>query len=115
MTDDTSYFICFDDYDMAYIAMLLLNSAKVQRFLPSIAFVDAKRPYTKKVLERIDFHKIVESLAIDELIETEQQLALSCFVDVPMYNKFKSLLEMGQLQLLGKENILSSRETQRRW
>ena len=54
MTDDTSYFICFDNYDMAYVAMLLLNSEKVQEFLTSIAFLDAKRPYTKKVLERID-------------------------------------------------------------
>lgn len=30
MTDDTSYFICFDSYNMAYVAMLLLNDKKVQ-------------------------------------------------------------------------------------
>ena len=72
MTDDTSYFICFDSYDMAYTAMLLLNSKKVQGFLTSIAFLDAKRPYTKKVLERIDFFKIVNSLTFDELARTEQ-------------------------------------------
>ena len=66
MTDDTSYFICFDSYDMAYVAMLLLNSEKVQGFLTSIAFLDAKRPYTKKVLERVDFSKIVESLTNEE-------------------------------------------------
>ena len=48
MTDDTSYFICFDYYDIAYVAMLLLNSNKVQSFLKSIVFLDAKRPYTKK-------------------------------------------------------------------
>lgn len=98
MTDDTSYFICFDNYDMAYVAMLLLNSNKVQDFLTSIAFLDAKRPYTKKVLERIDFDKIVESLTIDELSETEQKLELSCYITVPMYDAFKSLLGMGQLQ-----------------
>ena len=57
MTDDTSYFICFDEYETAYVAMLLLNSDKVQKFLKSIAFLDAKRPYTKKVLERIDLIK----------------------------------------------------------
>ena len=33
---------------MACVAMLLLNSAKVQEFLTRIAFLDAKRPYTKK-------------------------------------------------------------------
>jgi hypothetical protein len=50
MLDDTSYFICFDSFDSAYVAMLLLNNNKVQAFLSSIAFLDAKRPYTKKFL-----------------------------------------------------------------
>lgn len=98
MTDDTSYFICFDSYDMAYVAMLLLNSEKVQGFLTSIAFLDAKRPYTKKVLERIDFDKIVGSLTIAELEETEQKLNLSYYVTIPMYDTFKSLLGLGQLR-----------------
>lgn len=98
MTDDTSYFICFDSYDMAYVAMLLLNSKKVQGFLTNIAFLDVKRPYTKKVLERIDFEKIVDSLTIKELNETEKQLNLSCYVTSYMYNDFKSLLKSGQLR-----------------
>lgn len=97
MTDDTSYFICFDSYDMAYVAMLLLNSDKVQRFLTCIAFLDAKRPYTKKVLERIDFDKIVDSLTFDELIKTEQDLNLSHYVTQPKYDSFKSLLGVGQM------------------
>ena len=92
MTDDTSYFICFENYDLAYVAMLLLNSNKVQNFLTRIAFLDAKRPYTKKVLERIDFDKIVESLTICELSETEQKLELPCYITVPMYDVFKALL-----------------------
>lgn len=100
MTDDTSYFICFDNYDMAYVAMLLLNSQRVQHFLTSIAFLDAKRPYTKKLLERIDFKKITKSLTIEELSETEQLLNLSCYVTMPMYSAFKSLLELGQLCFL---------------
>ena len=92
MTDDTSYFICFDSYDMAYTAMLLLNSEKVQKFLTSIAFLDTKRPYTKKVLERIDFNRIVNSLTFDELTKTEQNLNLPCYITLPMYNAFQSLL-----------------------
>ena len=99
MTDDTSYFICFDSYDMAYVAMLLLNSDKVQGFLTSIAFLDAKRPYTKKILERIDFNKIVESLTMDDLTETEHRLNLSYHITIPMYNTFKSLLGLEQLRL----------------
>ena len=96
MIDDTSYFICFDNYDMAYVAMLLLNSDKVQKFLKSIAFLDAKRPYTKKVLERIDFHKIIKTLIIDELSKTEYRLKLSSYITIPMYNTFKALLEIKQ-------------------
>lgn len=99
MTDDTSYFICFENYDMAYVAMLLLNSKKVQDFLTSIAFLDAKRPYTKKVLERIDFEKIVNSLSIDELTETEQSLNLTYYVTIPMYDAFKGLLEADRMRL----------------
>ena len=100
MTDDTSYFLCFDSYDMSYVAMLLLNSAKVKDFLTSIAFLDAKRPYTKKVLERIDFNKIVDTLTIDELIETEHKLNLSCYITTNMYDSFRSLLGMGQLRFI---------------
>ena len=98
MTDDTCYFICFDNYDMAYVAMLLLNSEKVQGFLKSIAFLDVKRPYTKKVLERIDFNKIVKSLTIEELTEAEHKLNLSYYVTMPMYDAFKSLLSLGQIK-----------------
>ncbi len=95
MIDDTSYFICFDSYDMAYTAMLLLNSEKVQKFLTSIAFLDTKRPYTKKVLERIDFNRIVKSLTFDELAKTERNLNLSYYITLPMYDAFKSLLDIG--------------------
>lgn len=96
MTDDTSYFICFDSYDMAYIAMLVLNSEKVQCFLKSIAFLDAKRPYTKKVLERIDFNKIVNTLTFDELRTTEQYFNLTPRVTINMYNVFKSFVNLKQ-------------------
>ncbi|MCI9584978.1 MAG: methyltransferase [Clostridium sp.] len=98
MTDDTSYFICFDNFDMAYVAMLLLNSKKVQRFLTGIAFLDAKRPYTKKVLERIDFDKIAACLSIDDLIQAEQDLDLSDYVTDSMYGEFKKLLAAGQMR-----------------
>ena len=98
MTDDTSYFICFESFDMAYVAMLLLNSERVQQFLKSIAFIDAKRPYTKKVLERIDFSKIVQYIQLDDLVGTEHLLNLSDYVTSSMYDTFKSLLGLGQLR-----------------
>lgn len=83
---------------MAYVAMLLLNSAKVQEFLTRIAFLDAKRPYTKKVLERIDFEKIVEALTMGELMETEKALSLPHYATTPMYDAFKASLGLRQLR-----------------
>lgn len=94
MADDTSYFICFDNYNAAYVAMLLLNSDKVRSFLKGIAFLDAKRPYTKKVFERIDFNKIVDSLSINELGKTEERLKLPSRITESMYDAFKSLVEI---------------------
>jgi hypothetical protein len=54
MLDDTCYFLGFDDYHDALWTASLLNSPLVKRFLRSIVFVDAKRPYTKGALMRID-------------------------------------------------------------
>ena len=99
MTDDTCYFIGFDCFDMAYVAMLLLNSEEIQTFLTSIAFLDAKRPYTKKVLERIDFHKAAAALTIQELHATEQKLELPSYVTVSMYDAFRAYIGMEQLRL----------------
>lgn len=92
MTDDTSYFICFDCFDMAYVAMLLLNSRPVQNFLRSIAFLDAKRPYTKKVLKRLCFEKIFTVVQFEELQETENLLKLNVYVTEQMYYNFKSFV-----------------------
>lgn len=94
MTDDTSYFICLESYDTAYTAMLMLNSAKVQKFLAGIAFLDAKRPYTKKVLQRLDFGRMTSALTLEDLAETERRLSLPACISLSMYNAFKSLQGM---------------------
>lgn len=99
MTDDTSYFICFDTFNTAYTTMLILNSDRVQKFISSIAFLDAKRPYTKKVLERIDFLKIIKVLTFDELLKTEKNLKLSAHITETMYDHFKIFVESGQMNL----------------
>lgn len=96
MTDDTSYFICFPTYDTAYVAMLILNSTRVQQFLSAIAFMDAKRPYTKKVLDRIDFNKILQSIQITDLVDTEKTLELEEYVTENMLREFRSLPELSQ-------------------
>lgn len=90
MTDDTAYFIAFDDYDLAYCLMLLLNSEKVQNFLISIAFLDNKRPYTVKVLSRLDLIKCICNVSINELKETEKNLGLYSYVNLCMYDLLKN-------------------------
>lgn len=91
MTDDTSYFICFDDFDDAYVAMLYLNTKQVKNFLKNIIFKDAKRPYTKKILSRIDFNKIKLTITINNLIETEEDLMLEKRITPSMVEKFSKL------------------------
>lgn len=77
MLDDTCYFLSFDDYDTAYISMLILNSETVKKFLKNIAFLDSKRPYTKKVLKRIEISKCLDIVTFDDLKSTERKLQLT--------------------------------------
>lgn len=58
MVDDTCYFLPFEDKDVAVAVCDILNSLEVQTFFKSIADLDAKRPFTKKVLSRIEFSKL---------------------------------------------------------
>lgn len=80
MLDDTCYFISFDNYDDAYITMLILNSSLVKKFLKNIAFLDSKRPFTKKVLKRVDIHKCLNLLTFDELKDVEGQMNLKDYL-----------------------------------
>lgn len=105
MIDDTSYFICFPTYDTAYTAMLLLNSERVQKFLSTMAFLDAKRPYTKKVLARIDFHKILQTIETSEIINTETRLGLGNYFEEKMLADFALLPEL-TCQSTIAENVL---------
>lgn len=92
MLDDTSYYLSFDNYSDAYTCMLLLNSRKVQQFLLSISFQDAKRPYTKKVLQRVDIIKCLEHIDLTELEETEKELGLSKYITAKEYKQFASAI-----------------------
>ena len=92
MTDDTAYFLPFNDYDTAYCMMLMLNSSAVQEFLLSIAFLDNKRPYTVKLLSRLDLQKCVETISFDEIKQTEHHLLLDEYVCVEQYEQLKKLI-----------------------
>lgn len=89
MLDDTCYFLSFDDYDSAYITMLILNSKLVKKFLKNIAFLDSKRPYSKKVLKRIDIRKCLDLLSFEDLKECEQDLELKDYITPEKVAKYK--------------------------
>jgi len=74
--------------------MLLLNSSKVQEFLFSISFQDAKRPYTKKVLQRLDLNKCVKNITFNELVETEKALGLQYTITQEMYTEFADYIKI---------------------
>ena len=92
MTDDTSYFLAFNNYDIAYCMMLLLNSKDVQDFLKSIAFLDNKRPYTVKLLSRLDFKKCVDNTSFEIMKKTEYYLNLVDYLTDGMYQEFKQYI-----------------------
>lgn len=100
MVDDTSYFLPFDNYADAYTCMLMLNSEKVQKFLLSISFPDAKRPFTKKVLQRIDLKKCAENISFEELVKTEKRLNLPGSITAGMYDAFSGhILEQNRTMI----------------
>ena len=55
-----------------------------------------KRPYTKQVLSRLDFRKIVREISLDELRRTEQNLNLACYVTDSMYAEFQGFVESAE-------------------
>ncbi|MCL5962165.1 MAG: SAM-dependent methyltransferase [Chloroflexi bacterium] len=68
MLDDTCYFLAFDTYSDAFFAASVLNAPVSQQFLRSIAFTDAKRPYTKEVLMRVDLGRLIHQLSFDDVL-----------------------------------------------
>lgn len=92
MTDDTAYFLAFYNYDIAYSMMLLLNSKTVQEFLLSIAFIDNKRPYTVKLLSRLDIQKCINVVSFEELKKTEKTLQLAENITKEMYENLAQFI-----------------------
>lgn len=62
MLDDTCYLLGFQNKKSALIMISVLNSELVRDFLNSIVFIDAKRPYNKQQLMRIDLRKALHKL-----------------------------------------------------
>lgn len=69
MIDDTCYLLGFDDFSYAIFVWTALNNYRIQKLLDSIAFKDAKRPFTKRLLMRIALATLVNNLDYSEVVE----------------------------------------------
>jgi hypothetical protein len=94
MLDDTCYFLSFDTYMDALLTASLLNTSIVQRFLQAIVFPDAKRPYTKEILMRIDLARAATELSLDDLRSLWESFGYEPYAPVmePDYDDFKQRL-----------------------
>lgn len=60
--DDTCYFLPFESPGAAALAYALLTSDQALTLLGSLVFWDAKRPVTKKLLQRVDLRRLASAL-----------------------------------------------------
>ena len=67
MLDDTCYFLSFERLPDAVFTWALLNGRRVRDLLEALTFTDAKRPYTKGLLMRIDVARLADETTYDEI------------------------------------------------
>ncbi|MBI5056756.1 MAG: N-6 DNA methylase [Nitrospirae bacterium] len=82
MLDDTCYHLGFDNITEAVFVWAVLNSAHVQELLASITFLDAKRPYTKDVLMRLDINQVACDMTYEEIAARIESLDKTMLVNV---------------------------------
>lgn len=92
MLDDTCYFLAAPSFEVGYALMLLLNCVPVQEFLRSLTFADAKRPYTQKLLGRLDVAKVAARLSVTELVSCEARLGLKPRLSAADYQALRAWL-----------------------
>jgi hypothetical protein len=72
--DDTCYFLPFECCAWAVLVAALLRSDPVRRLLSAIVFPEAKRPITKRVLQRIDLMAAAELIPRKTVFATARDL-----------------------------------------
>lgn len=69
MFDDTCYFTACNSPRRAAFLSSLLNHPLCLELISSLAFLDAKRPITKKILQRLDLKALLGHIQPEELLE----------------------------------------------
>lgn len=67
MLDDTCYFLPLQEVTMAALLVFVLNHEHCINFLTSTMFADAKRPITKKLLQRIQLDALINTIPTQTL------------------------------------------------
>jgi len=105
MLDDTCYFLGFERYQDALFTASLLNSPLIMQFLKSVVFLDAKRPYTKEVLMRIDLARVAARTSFSE-IETHwrsKNYRLQASVTEADYEQYRHWLTASKHETMGAQ------------
>ena len=82
MLDDTCYFLSFESISEAVFVWAILNSVYVQELLASITFLDAKRPYTKDVLMRLDINQVACDVTYEDIVNQILSLAKTMLINI---------------------------------
>lgn len=85
-------FLAFDNYNIAYSFMLLLNSSKVHDLLMSIANLDSKKPFNAKTLSKLDLKKCIDNVSFEDMQETEKLLHLESAFDKNQYDSLREYI-----------------------
>lgn len=72
--DDTCYFLPFNDPYEAAVVAALLQAEPARDFFQALAFWDAKRPITKKLLQRLDLRAIADGTETSEVAASARTL-----------------------------------------
>lgn len=111
MLDDTCYFLGFNNYNDALITYLILNSPSIQDLLESLVFPDAKRPYTKQVLMRIDLYQASQEVSFEALKNIAKELNVdSNTLTLKIYEEYAQKVLESPLSIseIDKNRLLSS-------
>jgi hypothetical protein len=76
MLDDTCYFIACESLRQAALLAALLNDRHTADFLQAIIFADAKRPVTKRLLQRIDLVELLKRVGRDDILSEADRLLI---------------------------------------
>lgn len=113
MFDDTCYMLPCDTALQAAACAYTLNHDLVKRFLRSITFKDAKRPITKKVLERVDLIAAAKQIDADAAHRGVIAILQGMGIDTPMPSSFSlaQAVAGGTLPTTGARRLESKRQT----